>query len=127
MSELDFSQYTILVVDDEDALRTAMVIDFRRKGFNVLDANSSQSAFELVQKNKVDLILSDMRMPGGDGMSLLEKIRLEHPKLPVLIFVTGFSDLSDDHCIAKGAVGVITKPFDRNVLMASVVNALETA
>lgn len=119
-----FKDYTILVADDEEMLRKVIAFDFTRKGFNVLLAESGVEALGLVQANKIDLIISDIRMPGGDGVTLLEKIRITHPHVPALIFVTGFSDITEAECIAKGALQVIAKPFDRKALMNAVFGAL---
>ena len=121
----DLKNYTLLIVDDEDVLRDTIVFDFKRKGFTVLSANCGSVALELVKSNKIDLIVSDMRMPGGDGLTLLEQARACHPELPVLIFITGFADVTEAECLAKGALSVVPKPFDRKLLMNSVIKALE--
>lgn len=119
-----FKKYTLLIADDEDALRNSMVFDFKRKGFNVLSAANGEQAFDIVKANNVDLVISDMRMPGGDGISLLEKIRAFNPTIPSVIFITGFADISEAECLAKGAKKVLSKPFDRKVLMSSVLETL---
>ena len=123
----DLKKYTLLIVDDEEDLREIIVSDFQRKGFNVLSAGNGVQAFELVKVNKVHLVISDMRMPGGDGMSLLEQIRKFDPTIPNVIFMTGFSEVSEAECIAKGAKKVISKPFDRKELFRSVLDALGIA
>jgi CheY-like chemotaxis protein len=120
----DLKNFTILVVDDEESLRQTIVFDFKRKGFNVLSAENGAQAFELVQTNKIHLVVSDIRMPGGDGVSLLEKIRQYDPSIPVVIFITGFADVTADECISKGAKEVLSKPFDRKALMNSVMQSL---
>lgn len=112
---------TILVVDDEPALRKALVFDFKRKGFQVLDASNGKEAFEIVKTQKIDLILTDVRMPGGDGIELLDKVKEQNPMIPVVMFITGFADLSLDEAYNKGADAVFTKPFDRKSLMAAVM------
>ena len=122
---IDIKKYILLIVDDDDALRNTIVFDFKRKGFNVLSADNGASALEIVKQSKIDLVLSDIRMPGGDGMSLLEAIRRIDPKIPVLIFITGFADYTEAQCIAKGAMKVVAKPFDRAALLSSVMGALE--
>lgn len=120
----DLGKLTILVVDDEEEIRKMLVFDFKRQGFNTLAAASAAEAFEFVLKQKIDLVLSDMRMPGGDGLSLLEKIRGIHPKSPVVIFLTGFADVTEEECIAKGASRVFSKPYDRKALMNAIFSAL---
>jgi CheY-like chemotaxis protein len=124
---MSFTQYTVLVVDDEELLRNALVFDFKRKGFTVLAAENGVKAFELVRTHKVDLVISDMKMPGGDGLTLLENIRVYDPKIPVLIFITGYADLPAEEAIAKGAYGMLSKPFERQALFLAVMNALGLA
>lgn len=120
----DLKKYTLLIVDDEATLREAIVFDFKRKGFTVLSTDNGTKAFEIVTTNKIHLVLSDIRMPDGDGITLLEKIKAYNPTTPVVIFVTGFTDITDADCIVKGALKVILKPFDRKVLMNCVLDAL---
>lgn len=120
----DFKKYTLLVADDETMLRDTIVFDFKRKGFNVFSAENGTQALEVVKNNPIDLVISDIRMPGGDGITLLEEIKKFHPHIPVVIFISGFSDLSPEECIAKGAQTVVSKPFERKALMASVLKAL---
>ena len=93
---IDIKKYILLIVDDDDALRNT--ITFVQARFNVLV--TMELALEIVKQSKIDLVLS-IRMPGGDGMSLLEAIRRIDPKIPVLIFITGFADYTEAQCIAK--------------------------
>lgn len=119
-------KFTILIVDDEIALREALVFDFKRRGFTVLEANNGRIAFELVKNNKIDVILSDVRMPDGDGVELLDKVKALHPELPVVMFITGYADISVEESYHKGADAVFSKPFDRNALFAAVLKAVST-
>ena len=120
----DLKKFTVLVVDDDLDLRELMSSIFEDQGFTVLSADSGVSAFELVKVNKIDIVISDMRMPGGDGLSLLEKIRAYDPEIPVVIFVTGYSDVSVTDCITKGAKTVFQKPFNQKDLINSVMSTL---
>jgi two-component system, NtrC family, response regulator GlrR len=120
----DKAKFTILVVDDEEEIRKMLVFDFKRQGFNALSAGNVPEALKFVQKEKIDLVLSDMRMPGEDGLSLLEKIRSINPSTPIVIFLTGFADLTDEECIAKGASRIFSKPYDRKALMKAIFELL---
>lgn len=120
----DYKKFTILIVDDEEDLREVIIYDFERKGFNVISAGSGIDAFELVQNQKIHLVISDIRMPKGDGISFLERLRITHPETPVLIFITGFADITEEECLAKGAKKVLTKPYDQNELMDFVLKTL---
>jgi len=116
----------ILVVDDEEGLRKAIVFDFKRKGYQVLEAGNGAEAFKIVQDTHVDVILSDVRMPGGDGIELLDKTKNLNPELPILMFITGFADLTLEEAYNKGADAVFSKPFDRKELLAAVMKATST-
>ena len=121
---IDPKKYIILVVDDELSLRDSIVFDLKRKGFTALTAGNGVEAFNITQLNKVDLIISDIRMPGGDGIQLLEQIRKLHSSLPAIVLMTGFADISEEECIAKGAQAVIVKPFERKYFMTTVLGLL---
>jgi CheY-like chemotaxis protein len=114
---------SILIADDEVELRKAIAFDFKRKGFSVFEAGSGDEAFEIVKNNNVQLILSDVRMPNGDGISLLDKVKAHNPQLPVLL-VTGFADISLEEAYDRGASAVFPKPFDRKVLLETVMKAV---
>ena len=123
----DLKQFTLLIVEDEQVLRDTIAFDLKRKGFTVLTADNAASAMKVIQANKVHLVLSDIRMPGGDGLSLLEQIRAVDPTIPVVILMTGFSDFSEKECITKGAQQLIKKPFDRKALLDSIFQSLGIA
>lgn len=116
--------YTILIVDDEETLRDAIIFDFKRKGFNVLSADNGTRGFEVFCNNKVDLVLSDIRMPGGDGIFMLKQIYAHATQIPVVIFMTGYSDVTEEEVLAMGAKKVISKPFERKALMKTAFEML---
>jgi len=120
----DPKDVTILIVDDETALRKALIFDFKRRGFQVLDAGNGKDAFELVKSGKVDIVLTDVRMPGGDGVELLDRVKERNPTVPVVMFITGFADLALEDAYDKGADAVFAKPFDRKSLIGTVINAV---
>jgi DNA-binding NtrC family response regulator len=120
-----YEKYTLLVVDDEDALREAIAFDFKRKGFAVHSVDNGRKALEIVKRTPIDLIISDIRMADGDGLELLHEVRQRDPEVPVVVFVTGFADTTEEECLRKGAWKVFAKPFDRKALFGAVVEALE--
>ena len=117
MVEADFQ---ILVVDDEELLRSSLARFLERKGFKVQTAESGNKAFELVSTTKVDLVLSDVRMPDGDGPALLDQINQIPGEKPSLMFITGFSDLPNNELKNKGALHVFDKPVDRQEILSKV-------
>ncbi len=127
---------SVLVVDDEEDLRFAIAFDLKRKGYQVSEAGSGNEAFRMVQEHPFDIIVSDVRMPDGDGPNLLDRVvglNLDRP--PRLIFVSAFSDLMAKDAFDRGAVGVLPKPFERADLLGALSraekdpswNCLETA
>lgn len=120
----DLKKYKILVVDDDDDLREIMFSIFEGQGFSVLEADNGVKAFDVITKNNIDMLISDIRMPGGDGLTLLEKVRIYNPTIPIVIFVTGFSDVSISDCIKKGAKQVFSKPFNQKELISYVKESL---
>lgn len=121
---LEPKDITILVVDDEEYLRKAIVMDFKRKGFNVLSAENGTEAYELIKANKIHLVLSDVRMPNGDGIELLDRLKELDPDVPIFMFITGFTDMSAEEAYHRGADAIFSKPFDRKSLMEAVIKAI---
>lgn len=107
----------ILVVDDEDALRKAIAFDLTKKGFEVFQASSGIEAMTIVKREKINLVLSDIRMPNGDGVELIKEIKALDAGAPIVIFMTGFSDLSLIDAYHEGAAAVVAKPFNRKALL----------
>ena len=107
----------ILVADDEPMLREIIrdVLEF--EGAQVREAANGKEALALIQADPVQAVVSDIRMPGGDGLELLENLRKADFATPVVLLITGFSDLSHDSAYQKGADAVLSKPFDVNELI----------
>ena len=117
---------TILIVDDEEFLRQAIGFDFEMQNYNVLLAASGREAYEIYLREKVDVILSDVRMPNGDGIELLDRVKAHNPSMPV-IFISGYSDLTLEEAFSRGVEAVFPKPFDRKALAAAAQAAVQDA
>ncbi|GIL40269.1 response regulator [Roseiterribacter gracilis] len=112
----------ILVVDDEQVVCDLVESILQSAGHVTRRALDGAHAVELIAQEKFDLILTDIFMPGEDGLGLLRHLRLLQPALPVLAF-TGKSDATFDalEFAAKlGAAGVLRKPLERSTLLAAV-------
>jgi CheY-like chemotaxis protein len=116
---------TILIVDDEEDLREAIAFDFRKRKFTVLTAKSGNEALGLIERHPIQVVLSDVRMPDGDGLSLLSRIKDRDVNNPPVIFVTGYTDISVEEAYRLGAEAVFAKPFDRDALFAAVKEIVE--
>ena len=118
-------QKKVLVVEDEELLRTILRRLLEGEGYRVLTADSAESALRVFAENDVDLTLSDIKMAGMDGIELLSSIRSIDPAAPV-IMMTAFSSV--DTAVAAlrhGAYDYITKPFINEDLLQRVKNAVE--
>ncbi len=116
--------HTLLIVDDEEDLREILVYQFQKDGFNVLEAGNGAEAFEIIKSRKVDVVISDIKMPGGNGVELLDNVRRYNPDVPVVLFITGFAEITVEDAFNKGVEAVFAKPFDRKVLLNTVLQAL---
>ena len=101
----------VLIVDDEEDLRElfSQVISF--SGFKTKTASGGKEALLLAQKNHFDAVLSDIRMPKGDGAELLKELKKINPRLPVYI-MSGYNDYTTDELLKLGAEKVYSKPFN---------------
>ncbi|HSN15305.1 MAG TPA: response regulator, partial [Anaeromyxobacteraceae bacterium] len=114
----------ILVVDDDDAVRDAIVSLLREEGYECSRASGAEQALDHLKADEPPLVISDMRMPGHDGMWLLERIREEHPDTAV-IMLTAFGDTEAAvDCLRKGAVDYLLKPPRVTNLVRAVERAL---
>ncbi|MDR3747797.1 MAG: response regulator [Acidobacteriota bacterium] len=117
----------ILIVDDEDSIRDAVVSILEQAGFDCHPVNSAAEALAALHQrdDRYSIVLSDVIMSGMDGLTLLAKLRQEHPDLPV-VMVTAVSDISVAlAAIRNGAYDYLLKPFEREQLLAIVRRALE--
>lgn len=118
---------TILIADDEIHLREALASFLEIRGFNVKQASNGSEALKVIQnEGPIDIVISDVRMPNGDGIELLERTKQNHLTAPILIMMTGFSELSLDEAYNKGAEAMFSKPIDSKSLLASIRHLLST-
>lgn len=115
----------VLVVEDESVMNTYMALALRMDGHDVLQAYDGAQALQLLQKEEVDLILSDMQMPIMDGLEMASRLRDDpHTQNTPLIFVTGRDELEYRVQGLEYAVDYIVKPFATPELLARVNAAL---
>ncbi len=103
----------ILVVDDEPSLRLLMNFHLKMRGFSVLAAEDAVSALTILEKQDVDLIISDIRMPGTmDGIDLVEAQRKKKPEQKVIL-MTGYTlDKRFERAQEVGVIHCLRKPFE---------------
>src|SRR5258708_1812801 len=118
----------ILIVDDDTALLQALpqTVSLRMVEVRVDTSDSAPGALELIQENDYDVIVSDIKMPGMDGLALLERIQELRPETPTLL-ITGHGEHQlAIQALRGGAYDYIQKPNDRDELVASLQRALQT-
>jgi two-component system response regulator FixJ len=112
------------VIDDDDAVRESLDFLLRSAGLSVQTYDSATSFLDAVSKIGAGCIITDVRMPGLSGMELLRRLQEMHIKLPVIV-ITGHGDVPlAVEAMKFGAVDFLEKPFDDDVLLASVRAAL---
>jgi two-component system response regulator GlrR len=118
---------SILVVDDDPDLLRLMQIRLTAAGYAVSTADSGERALAQVSVARPQLVVTDLRMGGMDGMALFEAIRAGHPTLPV-IMLTAHGTIPDAvSAVQRGVFGYLTKPFDPKALLTEVERALAMA
>ena len=117
---------TILLVDDEANITSALKRTLRRDGYNILTANSAEEGLNLLADNKVGVIISDQRMPQMTGVEFLRKVKALYPKT-FRIVLSGYTELeSVTSAINEGAIyKFLTKPWDDELLRDNIREAFE--
>ena len=107
-----FEEPRLLVVDDEESLRITTAAIFENEGYVVDTASSGDEAIELLNNKDYDLVLTDLHMEGGDGLSVLNRIR-RHAPLTISVVLTGFASVeSAIAALQEGAYDYLIKPCD---------------
>ena len=102
----------IFVIDDDKSIRWILDKALKKAGFEVTCFENADSVLTNIRKSEPSVIISDVRMPGESGIEMLENVKREYPKIPIII-MTAFSDLDTTvNSLQKGAYDYITKPFD---------------
>ncbi|WP_206483442.1 sigma 54-interacting transcriptional regulator [Thalassotalea sp. G2M2-11] len=114
----------ILIVDDDPSLLRLLSIRLSAAGYQVSSAENAKQALGLLKGTQPQLVISDLRMEGMDGMALFEKIRQSHPNLPVII-MTAHGTIPDAiNATKQGVFSFLTKPFESQELLDTVEQAI---
>src|SRR5471030_363590 len=116
--------YRVLVVDDETAIREAIRMTLEYEGYKIEEARSGQDAIDKATKVDYDAILLDIKMPVLDGIEVLENLKEQKVKSPV-VMVSGHGDVHTAvECTKRGAFDFLEKPLNRDKLLLTVRNAI---
>lgn len=117
----------ILVIDDDPAIRASTRRLLERAGYTVLEADEGKAGMRLLEADPVDLVLTDIYMPGEDGFATIRHLRRDFPAIKIITMTggvrAGLADLSDT-AAALGAASTLRKPFNKAQLLDAVRGAL---
>src|SRR3990170_3854324 len=114
----------ILVVDDEDMIRELCTHILSNEGYHVTTVPGGAAALEVLKRDDVDLMITDIKMPGMDGLELFEQVRKLNPDI-VTVFITGHGTLDTAiESLMRGVEGFVLKPFTQQELVSAVERAV---
>ena len=115
---------TVLLVDDQAIVRVALLRMLRKNHFNCIEASDAKSCLDLLEKEKVHLVLSDIMMPGMNGLELVKRMAPRIPDISV-VMVSSLDNMDMAmECLRYGAYGYVLKPFTTHGILIAVANAL---
>ena len=117
-------KFTILIADDEKNIREGLATSLELDGYNVISAENGEIALDLMKKNNIDLVITDLRMPRLTGEELLSHIVSSWPTIPVIVFTGHGSIETAVEAMRKGAFDFLTKPVNLDRLTLLVQRAL---
>jgi phosphoserine phosphatase RsbU/P len=119
-------RYTVLIIEDDPQFRITLAAYLEDSGYNVLEAGDGLEGMEIFGGSRPDIVLTDLRMSGLDGLGVITAVKKLSPATPVIVF-TGTSDPSAaENALRLGAVECMFKPIeDLSHLEAVIVKALE--
>ncbi|WP_372656318.1 response regulator [Halobacteriovorax sp.] len=115
---IERNKYTVLIVDDEPDILELMEEEFNYYGYQTMTADCGVDAIEKIRNNKFDVVVSDYKMPNGNGMLVLEEVNsMDSSIRPDFFFVSGQADISIKDALDAGAKEFFSKPFDLDDLI----------
>jgi len=118
---------SVIVVDDDPAVTKVICALLGQDGIDAVTARSGALALEALEERPIDVVITDLRMPGMDGMELLGRITAEWPEIPVVMLTAHGTVPTAVEAMKRGAADFVLKPFDREELLFVVKKALSRA
>lgn len=124
LTEAQVTGACILVVDDDEGVRENLAELFDLVGYTVVTAANATEAMQRLAENAVDLLLTDYRMPGPNGVELIESARRAKPGIKAIL-MTAFGDsFTEIESVRRGAIGYLNKPFEADEITGLVSRIL---
>jgi two-component system, NtrC family, response regulator HydG len=114
---------SILIVDDDEEICDLLSFEFKRRGWRPEVSHDGESAWARLAQGPVDVVVSDVKMPVADGLSLLARVGVLGAR-PVFILISGYSEIESSDTRARAADAVLTKPFDLEELVQAIDRSL---
>ena len=120
------SEKKILLVEDNEVNRRLAGFLLRSHGYDVREATTAAAAFEMVEKERPDLIVMDIQLPGMDGLEITRRLKQQPATAHIpIVAVTSFAMKGDrEKALAAGCAGFVTKPIDKNTFIQEVATHL---
>jgi len=125
---MESAKYTILVVDDEELMRYLVASYLSKLGHSCLTAVDGVDALDKIKRNRIDAVITDIKLPNMDGMALTGEISRQYPDLPIMIMTAFDEEYSEGTAISVGAREFLKKPFTLDefaVRLNKLINASE--
>jgi two-component system, NtrC family, response regulator AtoC len=116
----------VLIVDDEQNIRLVLAAMLKKEGYDVVSATDGREALQVLEGGKIDVVVSDLKMPHLDGMGLLNCITEQYPEVPVIMITAHGTVATAVEALKKGALDYITKPFELDDLKNVISKAIKT-
>jgi DNA-binding response OmpR family regulator len=116
----------ILVIDDEQSIRDLLDTLLRRKGYDVIVAESGQKGLECFRRERPDVLVLDLKMPEMDGLTVLRQIRSLDPRMPVIILTGAGTAEAEQQVRALGVTEYVEKEFSLHLLGDALKRLLKT-
>ncbi len=116
----------ILVVEDDSSMRVVLKAMLKKEGYDVVTAANGAEALDVLKKDRIAVVATDLKMPRMDGMELLDRIVRDDPSLPVIMLTAYGTVATAVDALKKGAFDYITKPFEQEELKAIILKAVKT-
>lgn len=107
----------VLIIDDDQNMAHTLADILSISGYESLEVNSAEQALKVVKEEKIDCAITDVRMAGMSGIELFEEIQKINPNLPVILMTAYAPDEQIRHGLKVGAMGLLTKPLEINLLL----------
>lgn len=125
MAQLGTHEGTVLLVDDDDLVRSALAMSLRKERYEVVAARAISEALPAFDRHPIDVVVTDLMMPGGSGLELLRRLEDREPPVPVIIITAHQSVEAAAEAVREHAFDYLTKPVSLQQLLQTVARAIE--